>query len=280
MNGYTDTELSQLHNELLPILQEILRICDLLNIQCFVTGGTAIGAYYFQGFVKWDDDIDLGMRRDDYELFIKKAPSIVSDGFFIQCFETEPNTPFYFTKVRKDGTQFVQEEYKDVEMHQGIFVDIFPFDNIPDNPMVAKVHTRLVRYFQGSYLRRQMKQAILEGQRSLPPFLSDILAFIRFSLLKLVPKRYFYWRLKKASSFFNHKSCRYVDVLVSGVDKMPSASIRHLRPIRFEGFDIFAPGDIEGYLKNHYPKLESPDMLESLWITHAPYKLTFSKMAE
>ena len=266
-----------MHEELLPVLEEILRICGLLDIQCFVTGGTAIGAYYFQGFVKWDDDIDLGMRRDDYEKFVKMAPSMVSDGFFIQCFDTEPNSPFYFTKVRKDGTLFVQEEYKDVDMHHGIFVDIFPFDNIPDHPLVAKIHTRLVQYLQGSFLRRQLKQAIVEGQKSLPRFLSDILASVRFSLLKLIPGRFFYWRLKKASSLFNHKDCRYVDVIVSGVDRMPSDSIRHLQPIRFEGFDLFAPGDMEGYLKNHYPKLKSPDMLESLWITHAPYQLSFSK---
>ena len=280
MVEYSDIELSQLHKELLSILKEILRICDLLGIQCFVTGGTAIGARYFQGFVKWDDDIDLGMRRDDYEKFIKMAPSVVSDGYFIQCFNTEPNTPFYFAKVRKDGTLFVQEEYKDVEMHQGIFVDIFPFDNIPDNPFLARIHTRLVQFFKGSFLRRQLKKAIVEGQKSLPPCLSAALATIRFSMLKMIPKSFFYWRLKKVSSFFNHKNCKYVDVVVSGVDKMTSDSIHHLQPIHFEGFDIFAPGDIDGYLKNHYPDLKSPDMLESLWISHAPYRLSFSKKTE
>ncbi len=280
MRSYSDKTLSQLHSELLTVLREILRICDSLGIQCFVTGGTAIGAYYFQGFVKWDDDIDLGMRRDDYEKFIKEAPSLVSDGFFIQCFETETSTPHYFTKVRKNGTLFIQEEYKDVKMHQGIFVDIFPYDNIPDNPAVARIHKRLVQYLHGSYMRRQLKQAILEGQHFLPPVLSKVLADIRFSLLKLIPKRFFYWRLKKASSLFNNKDCRFVVVIVSSVDRMPSDSIKQLAPIVFEGEKLFAPGDIEGYLKNHYPKLESPDMLESLWVSHCPYKLSFSEEQE
>ena len=280
MKSYSDTELSQLHSELLSILKEIIRICEVLGIKCFVTGGTAIGAYYFQGFVKWDDDIDLGMRRDDYERFIKEAPELVSSGFFIQCFETEHNTPHYFTKVRKDGTLFIQEEYKDVKIHQGIFVDIFPFDNVPDNSIVARIHTRLVQYFHGSYMRRQLKQAILEGQRFLPHCLSGILAGIRYSFLKLIPKRFFYWRLKKASSFFNYKKTKHVDVIVSSVDRMNSDSINSLVPILFEGVGLFAPGNIEEYLKNHYPKLKSPDMLESLWITHAPYLLSFSNNVE
>ena len=280
MNSYSETELSHLHEELLTILKEIIRICEVLEIQCFVTGGTAIGAYYFSGFVKWDDDIDLGMRRDDYEKFVRKAPLLVSEGFFVQTPQTEPNTPFYFTKVRKDGTLFIQQEHKDIQMHQGIFVDIFPFDNVSDNRLVAKIHTRLVQFFHGSFLRRQRKQAILEGQLGLPPFISNILATVRYSLLHLIPKRFFIWRLKKLSSLFNRSNCKYADVLVSSVDRISSDSIHNLQRIIFEGFDLFAPGDLEGYLKNHYPDLKSPDMLESLWINHAPYKLSFSVKQE
>lgn len=276
MNDYSEADLARLHQELLTILEEIVRICGILDVRCFVTGGTAIGAYYFNGFVKWDDDIDLGMRRDDYEKFVKKAPSLVRDGFFIQTPETEPLTPFYFIKVRKDGTQFIQKEHKDIPMHHGIFVDIFPFDNVPDNPLAAKVHTRLVQYVHGGFLRRQRKQAILEGQSGLPAFISEILASVRYSVLQLIPRRFFSWRLRKMSSLFNGRNCRYADVIVSSVDRISSDSIQHPGSIRFEGFDLYAPKDLEGYLKNHYPDLKSPDMLEALWINHAPYKLSFT----
>ncbi len=277
MNNYSETDLAQLHEELLTILKEIIRICKILDIKFFVTGGTAIGAYYFQGFVKWDDDIDLGMRRDDYERFVKEAPSLISEGFFVQCPKTEPNTPFYFTKIRKDRTLFVQQEFKDIKMHHGIFVDIFPFDNIPNNPLIAKIQTRFVQYLHGSFFRHQQKQAILEGLSFLPNWLSKPLATIRYAILKDIPLKYFYWRLKVVSSLFNQRDCQFVDVIVSSVDRMPSDSINHLVSIKFEGFDVWAPKDLGGYLKSHYPKLESPDMLESLWINHAPYKLSFSK---
>lgn len=277
MNNYSDTDLTQLHEELLTILEEIVRVCKKLDIKCFVTGGTAIGAYYFQGFVKWDDDIDLGMWRDDYEKFIKEGPSIISNGFFIQCIETEPNTPFYFTKVRKDNTLFVQHEFKDIKMHHGIFVDVFPYDNIPNNHLLAKMHTRYVQFLHGSLFRHQNKQAILEGLSFLPKWFSKPLATIHFTILRMIPIKFFYQRLKYVSSFYNKKTCQYVDVIVSSVDRMPSGSIKKLVSIKFEGIDVWAPKDLKGYLKNHYPKLESPDMLESLWINHAPYKISFSK---
>ena len=276
MNTYSETDLAQLHRELRTILKEIVRICSVLNIKCFVTGGTAIGAYYFQGFVKWDDDIDLGMKRDDYEKFMKEAPSIISKGFFIQCIKTEPNTPFYFIKVRKDNTLFVQQEFKDVKMHHGIFVDIFPFDNIPDNHLLAKTHIRFVQYLHGSFFRRQRKQAIMESMSFLPGWLSRIIATIRYAVLKAIPREYFYWRLQVVSSLFNKKKCKYADVIVSSVDRMPSDSMNNLVSIKFEGIDVWAPKDLKGYLKNHYPKLKSPEMLESLWINHAPYKISFS----
>ena len=276
MNNYSETDLAQLHEELLTIFKEIVRICSVLNIKCFVTGGTAIGAYYYQGFVKWDDDIDLGMKRDDYEKFMREAPSIISKGFFIQCIKTEPNTPFYFIKVRKDNTLFVQQEFKDIQMHHGIFVDIFPFDNIPNNHLLAKIHTRLVQYLHGSFLRHQRKEAILEGMSFLPCWLSKIIATMHYAILKAIPRVYIYWRLKLVSSLFNKKECKYVDVIVSSVDRIPYDSIANLVGIKFEGIDVWAPKDLSGYLKNHYPKLKSPEMLESLWVNHAPYKISFS----
>lgn len=277
MDCYSDNDLKKLHAVLLDILIEICRICEILNVRCFTIGGTAIGAYYFNGFVKWDDDIDLGMERNDYNLFIKESPKLISKGFFIQCFETEPNTPFYFTKVRKDGTLFIQKEHKDLPIHHGIFVDIFPFDNVPNNPTIARFHKRIVQYFEGSFLRRQMKQAILEGQQALPTHLSEALASVRFGILRIIPRYYFYWRLHTACAFFNHFKCNYMDVIKSSVDHVSTESIKNLIPIQFEGVNLYAPKYLKEYIKNHYPDLRSADMLESLWISHTPYILSFEK---
>ena len=106
---YAPEDLKRLHSELVTILKEIIRVCEILDIPYFIQGGTAIGAYFDQGIVPWDDDIDLGMTRDHYNRFLKEAPAVLAKGYFLQCFDTEPDTPFYFAKVRKDGTLFVQD---------------------------------------------------------------------------------------------------------------------------------------------------------------------------
>lgn len=142
---YTPEELTQLHQVLYEILEEIVRICDKHNIPYFVIGGTAIGALYDKAILPWDDDIDIGMKREDYNKFLQIASQELREPYFLSWIHTDPHSPYYFAKVKKNNTLFVEEMFKDVPMHQGIFVDIFPFDRIPNNKLVggesAYVHT-------------------------------------------------------------------------------------------------------------------------------------------
>jgi len=273
---YTENQLAQIHSVLLDILKEVVRVCGILGIRPFVTGGTAIGAFYYCGFVRMDDDIDLGLIRNEYQLFVSKAPDLLSAGYFLQVPETDSATPFYAAKVRKDNTLFVEKEYKDLPIHQGIFVDIFPFDNVPDGAFHAKMHQRVVQFLTGTFRRRQMKEAILEQQAFLPSFISRPLATVRFKLLRIFPPTFYARMVHSAASAFNGKECEYMDVIKDSVDRLKAQSLRDLKLVKFEDVDIYAPGDIKAYLGHHYPKLKSADMLESLWISHVPFLLSFN----
>lgn len=275
MKEYSDNDLERLHSELLDILNEIVRICDILKIKFIVTGGTAIGTYYFQGFVKWDDDIDIGMLREDYTLFEKEAPRLVSKGFFIQCLETEPTTPFYCLKVRKDNTLFIQEPYQNLAIHHGIFVDVFPFDKVPDNKIIARIHQRAVQYFEGLFRKRQLFQSIIESQHNLPKALSTPLAKIRFRILGILPRSFYYKCVHATAAFFNKKSCQYLDVIKNSMDHLPVSSFANAKITEFEGIKVHIPDHVEDYLRHHYPDLKSPDMIQSLWKSHAPFQLSF-----
>lgn len=280
VTAYTDEQLERLHEVLKDILREVVRVCDILGVRPFVTGGTAIGAHYFNGIFRMDDDIDLGMARKDYEKFVREAPALISEGYFLQTPETDPATPYFFAKVRKDGTKFIQWSYKDLPMHQGISVDIFPFDRIPDNPGTARMHQRLTNLFYGFFLRRQVKKAILDGQKRIPAFISGPLASLRSALLHLLPASFYSRRVHAAAAMFNNKPCRYANFVRHSLDILPVSSIENLQAITFEGIALWAPDDIEGYLRRHYPDLKSVDMLESLWKSHAPYRLSFEQTTD
>ena len=123
---YNAEILRQLHEELYDVLREVVRVCDKAGIPYSIQGGTAIGAHFFEDIVPWDDDVDLGMTRENYERFLREAPALLGEGYVLQEFTTERDTPFYFAKVRKRGTRFVEREWVGMPIEEGIYIDIFP----------------------------------------------------------------------------------------------------------------------------------------------------------
>lgn len=274
---YKESELNKLHSELLTIVDEIVRVCDNLKIPFFIIGGTAIGAQYYRGFLPWDDDIDLGMLRTDYERFLREAPGLMSTDFFVQHFYTEPQTPFYFAKVRKNGTLFVEEAYKDLSIHHGIFVDIFPFDSVPDNPKVESIHRRFVQYLEGVFKRRQTRSATEESLGRLPKKVRYPLACLWRSALHLVPRRFVFGALTRAQTAFNGKESQFVSIVKMPLDQIEKKCLLHPITLEFEGRKLNGPSDLDRYLHHHYPNLTVPPPIEQQ-INHAPLVLSFGEM--
>ena len=145
---YTQEELARLHEELYDILAETVRVCRDNSIPYFLIGGTAIGALYDEAILPWDDDVDIGMTRDAYNRFLEVAPRCLRPQYFLQWQGTDPRSPYYFAKVRKNGTLFMEDIFKHVDMHQGIFVDIFPFDRLPDGAVARRVQRGVVNFLK------------------------------------------------------------------------------------------------------------------------------------
>lgn len=149
-----EDQLKKLHETLLEILSEFDHVCQRHNIQYFLDSGSALGAVRHGGFIPWDDDVDVGMMRCDYERFLRVAPNEISKKFIIQNHENDAKYFKHHAKMRKLGTYF-PESYTSMLKYQGIFIDIFPFDYVPQNKIIRKIHFLLIKYFRNrSYLRR------------------------------------------------------------------------------------------------------------------------------
>lgn len=145
----TNSQIKQLKEKELDILKIVIQICSQLNICYFVVQGTLLGAVRHQGFIPWDDDIDIGMLRKDYDIFIKKGQDLLPPPFFIQTHATDPMYPNAFAKVRNSDTAFVETTCKNLDMNHGIYIDVFPFDFYPDNPVksgIFQLKKLLLRY--------------------------------------------------------------------------------------------------------------------------------------
>ena len=123
----------------LKILLEIKRVCETNNIKYFLIGGTLLGAVRHNGFIPWDDDIDIGMMRDEYKRFLEVFPLSKGDEYTLETTETDSGHAYLYGKVRLSGTTFQEERNKNVLENQGIWVDVFPFDNIPNSRVKQSV---------------------------------------------------------------------------------------------------------------------------------------------
>ncbi len=122
-------ELRELQLELVESMVEIDRICREHDITYYLSFGTLIGAVRHKGFIPWDDDLDIEMPRKDYEKFLEIFPKYCSDKYFLQTPKTDKGYPYLYAKVRTNNTKFVEHKLRTIDMHHGVFVDIFPLED-------------------------------------------------------------------------------------------------------------------------------------------------------
>lgn len=113
------------------ILKTVTEICDRLDITYFLVCGSALGAAKYGGFIPWDDDIDIGMYREDYQKFCEIAPSLLTSCYFLQTYRTDPLFPSIYAKVRDIRTTFIEKTVSELDINHGAYIDIFPLDGYP-----------------------------------------------------------------------------------------------------------------------------------------------------
>lgn len=113
------------------ILDVIHQICIEHGLRYSLAYGTLLGAVRHKGFIPWDDDIDLMMPREDYDKLLKIWNQVAPAGYLLSNSDTEKGCYLNFSKIVKDKTTFLQHERdRDLDIHKGIFVDIFPADRV------------------------------------------------------------------------------------------------------------------------------------------------------
>ncbi len=152
-------DLRRLQMVQLQIAVEVTGLCDRHGIRYALLGGSALGARRHRGFIPWDDDMDMGMLRADFERFLAIARTELS-GLYVQYWLDDPHMGATFAKVRRNNTVMLEEGSKDTGGHKGISIDIFPFDNVPGGAAAApwklelKFWKRVLRHQTGYTIKQ------------------------------------------------------------------------------------------------------------------------------
>ncbi len=248
---YQDYDVKKIQAHLLDILSEVVRVCEELHIDYFIVGGTALGAVRHRGFIPWDDDLDIGMTRENYERFLVEAQGRLRKDLFLQTFETESDSPFYFAKVRKDHTKFVEKYCKNLNIHQGIFIDIFPYDFLPQDAKKREKHYQKVKRMLNLYIAKSVTgtSSVYHGIKKF------VYLIIRWSLHLLVlpiPKQKLFQMTDKLMKKYNLENTNLLGY--AGLPKIQVSYDSVVVPdtIIFENLMVKCPKHIEAYLKNNF----------------------------
>ena len=144
--GQYCSKLDLLKKTELEILKEIDRICKKNDIKYFLTGGSLLGAVRYGGSIPWDDDLDIGMLREDFEKFRKICP-LELDGakYAYASYTTEENCHYLFDKIRLRNTYFSTCFSSGYKIQDGVFVDVFVYDTTSPQRKKQSLHINLVK---------------------------------------------------------------------------------------------------------------------------------------
>lgn len=135
-----------LHQVDLNIVKQVIEICAKYNLKYYMLGGTMLGAIRHKGFIPWDDDIDLGMPREDYERFLKVAQLELEPNLKLVNYKTDPNYHYYITRILDTETKVEEERIGNENRYTNASIDIFPIDGTPNNSFLRKIYFFRVLY--------------------------------------------------------------------------------------------------------------------------------------
>lgn len=269
-NGINDEYgIQKLQNVILNIMLDIDNLCNKHNIDYYIIGGTALGAVRHGGFIPWDDDLDIAMTRDNYIRFLEISRKEMYVDYYIQ--EGGLDWPIYFSKVRLKKTyvnEFEENVYVPKE-NQGIYVDIFPLDNVPNNRI-----GQIWWYFCGKALvayslhKRGYSSASM-GRKIIIALTFPIeIGIIRKFLLKQITK-------------YNIRKTNYIGgfSMISRLNNAFMLSSYWGKPIRipFETVNLMAPANLDGFLSFYFgnymklPPVEKRQGKHFITVDYGPY---------
>ena len=263
MNNAQNTALL-LHACLLDVANEIKRICDKHRISYFLIGGTLLGCLRHEGIIPWDDDLDIGMLREDYERFLSVCESELREPFILCTAEKEKNYGVMFAKIRIEGTALYEKEAP-ADIHRGIFVDVFPIDRFPEDAATQKRHAKKLYLF---------KKLLLTKCHYNIPYGSPIKRLCFRLMASLFSKKGLVSAFKRQQTKFNGLStafyANYNGAYRYGKEIYPVDTLRLPLPERaLNGYPLSVPHDPQKILTLMYGDYMTPPPPEMQVFGHA-----------
>ena len=257
-----DWGIKKLQNCILNIAQYIDDFCQENNVTYFLMGGSALGAIRHNGFIPWDDDLDVFMTPDNYErfrdLFNKKGNK---EKYYLQEMGAADGRVIT-AKIRLNNSTYIEEIVKDWDIHHGVFVDIFILHTCPEDKW-----KRYWQYFWAKYL-------IMKGLANKEYNRRGGLVNNAVRAMKILPKRFLLsYGLKQVYRYRNEDSaykCNYLGKAVMRNGTYKASHFAGTKRHKFETIELNVAQNVEEFLSERFGDyMKIPDISRIRYEQHA-----------
>lgn len=266
--GYTvSRKMKEIWAVQLDLFAEFDRVCRKYGIIYIASGGTMLGAVRHHGYIPWDDDIDLMLTRDQYDKLCQVAPNEFKHPYFFQTEKTDVGFMRGFARLRNSETTGIQKQ--EISYHltynQGIFIDIFPMDNIPNDKSKYERQCKKYSFYNllFSYLN-VIETGIVNDEVSL---LERSIRKLLSSSLGIISKKmrlcdHYYEKAQRECMRYNCEKSEYISLLSFQMDNLKHAirnsDMDHIIYVDFEFLKMPIIANYDEHLKLKYGKYLTP----------------------
>ncbi len=276
---YNKDVLTKLQQSQFEILKDFIKVCEKYNLTYFMYAGSAIGVVRHQGFIPWDDDIDVAMPRKDYDKFLEIYAKEIGEKYKILTPIIDSRYTASVTHLQKKGTKFISEVSKDLKADLCIDIDIFPYDYIPKNEKDFDKQIRKTKLLYRLLFLVGHKKPLIPYQ-GIKKGIAQVLCLIIHYSLKFfrVSGKFLYVKADQISRKYNNKE--HSNRLVNFESAVPKKSYLYEDEIfplvkgKFNDIEVNLPNGYDAQLRRIFGDyMQVPP--EDKRINHAPYLIDF-----
>lgn len=256
---------------ILDMMKDIDKICKKHKIKYYLAYGSCIGAVRHKGFIPWDDDFDIMIKYDQYEEFLKYCKEeLNAKKYFVQTLDTDKNYYLSFAKIRNIQTTMINKSAKEVDMVNGVYIDIFPIVGYPNSKYKQKIF-EINRAF------------VLSANRNV--INNKCLSFLFRLILKLVGKKNIIKYCTKECIKYNCNECDKIISVFDGdgvdINITTNEILGNPKYVQFEDMKLPVPEKTDEYLTHIYGDyMKMPSVGDRNYKTHELYILDLNHSYE
>lgn len=258
--------LNETQQYIMQVLRDVVRILDELEIPYYMQGGTMLGAVRHKGIIPWDDDVDLGIPRADYQRLLEQVADRLPENLELRTYEDETDHHYYFARI-VDKRYQIRRMGSLEERLENVWVDLFPLDGMPDGLLVRQWHkmrllTVRLKYHLSCFERVNIKRP---GRPLVERIIIKIATWTRvgkwFNTRKQLDKMD--RLLKKYPPEKNEYYVNFMGQTSYKFNEMFKKSVYGKgKRYPFEDLMLVGPEDYDGYLKSLYGDYMTPPKVE------------------